>query len=47
MFVTGPIFTKHKFAAQIFVKNTYIKFHENPTSGLVADGRSQKKGRTE
>ena len=38
---TEPIFNKPTLAGQLFVKNTYTKFHENPKFNLVADDRSQ------
>jgi len=41
-----PIFMKLVMAVQVFVQNYYTKFHENPTSCLVADTRSQMNIRT-
>jgi hypothetical protein len=38
--VTEPTFTKFTLEGQLFVKNP-TKFHENPTTGLFADVRSQ------
>jgi len=34
---TVLIFTKLTLARQLFVKNSYTKFHENLTNGLLAD----------
>jgi hypothetical protein len=44
MAVRGPIFIKLEFAGQLFVKNSYAEFHENPTSDLV-DARLQTERR--
>jgi hypothetical protein len=35
MGLTAPIFMKLTLAAQLFVKNWYIEFHENPPAGLA------------
>jgi hypothetical protein len=34
---TAPVSTKLMLAGQIFVKNFYTIFHENPASSLVTD----------
>ena len=39
------IVTKLKVGRRLLVKNSHTKFHENPTSGLVGDTRSQTDGR--
>ena len=41
MVVTALIFTKFILIRQIFIQNSYIVFHENPTKTLEADTRSQ------
>jgi hypothetical protein len=44
MSVCGPIFIKLVFARQLFVKDSYAEFHENPAGGLV-DTRLQTERR--
>jgi hypothetical protein len=44
MTVTEEIFTKLMRARHLVVKDPCTEFHENPTSGLVADARSQTDG---
>jgi hypothetical protein len=39
--------TKLMLVGQLFLKNSYIAFNENPADGLVADIRSQTDGRTD
>jgi hypothetical protein len=39
--------TKLMLAGRLSLENSYIKFHENPTDGLVADIRSQADGLTD
>lgn len=34
------------FGRQVFIKNSYTEFHENPTSSLVVDSRSRTNGET-
>ena len=44
MTVRGPIFINLVFAEQLFVKDSYAEFHENPAKGLV-DIRLQRERR--
>jgi len=41
MALSVHVFTKLKFAEQVFVKDACTEFYRNPTDGLVADCMSQ------
>jgi hypothetical protein len=47
MAVSEQIVTKLTPVQNVFLKNSYTKFYDNPTCGLVTDSRSQLGGRTD
>jgi hypothetical protein len=47
MTVTALIFTKFVLIRQLFIQNSYIVCHKNPTKTSVADTRSKSDWRTD
>jgi hypothetical protein len=44
MIVAEPIFMRLTLAEQLFIKDYYREFHENPRNFIVAGTRSKKDG---